>query len=158
MDIRSNRHLWFNYFVSFVYSVEETNKATRKKIEKTSMAKKFKDIQSDLAAARERIRQSDDLYKKEGGRVSSYHSGNATKNWGARRYAKTIIANVCFRRFLSILCMQTVEGWMTGMVGARNTQKLTTLYFSQNYNKSTKYRRSLTLSLGYVLSMFLKFW
>lgn len=64
MDIRSNRHLWFNYFVSFVYSVEETNKATRKKIEKTSMAKKFKDIQSDLAAAREWIRQSDELYKK----------------------------------------------------------------------------------------------
>jgi len=28
------------------------------------MAKKFKDIQSDLAAARERIWQSDELYKK----------------------------------------------------------------------------------------------
>ena len=63
MDIRSNRicDLTTSYHL---FSVEETNKATREKIEKTSMAKKFKDIQSDLAAVRERIRQSDELYKK----------------------------------------------------------------------------------------------
>ena len=47
-----------------MHSVEETSKAARGKGEKTSSTKKFKDIKSDLEAARERIRRSDELYKK----------------------------------------------------------------------------------------------
>ena len=50
--------------MSFVYSVEETSKAARGKGEKTSSTKKFKDIENDLEAARERIRRFDELYKK----------------------------------------------------------------------------------------------
>ena len=59
--------------------------------------------------------------QKDGGRVSSYHSGNAKTNRGARRYEKTIITNVCFHRFLPILWTQT---GITAMVGAPNAQKL----------------------------------
>ena len=59
--------------------------------------------------------------QKDGGRVLSYHSGNAKTNRGARRYEKTIITNVCFHRFLPILWTQT---GITAMVGAPNAQKL----------------------------------
>ena len=57
-------YMGVNLFVSFVYSVEETSKDARGEGQKTSSTKKFKDIKSGLEAARERIRRSDELYKK----------------------------------------------------------------------------------------------
>ena len=57
-------YMGVNLFVSFVYSVEETSKDARGERQKTSSTKKFKDIKSGLEASRERIRRSDELYKK----------------------------------------------------------------------------------------------
>lgn len=56
----------YPFKLAFVYSVEETNKATCRKGEKKRTTKNFKDIESDLTTAREQIIQSDPLYKKKG--------------------------------------------------------------------------------------------
>ena len=56
-------------------------------------------MKSDLKAARERIRRSDQLYKKM---EAEYQATIAAmqKRIRARRYDETVITNVCFHSFL----------------------------------------------------------
>ena len=111
--------------MSFVYSVEETSKAARGKGEKTSSTKKFKDIENDLEAARERIRRFDELYKKM---EAEYRATIAAMQKrieeleGTKKQLSQMHVSIVF---LPILRTQT---GITAIVGARNAQKLPTFF------------------------------
>lgn len=100
-----------------VYSVEETNKAARGKGEKTSPTKKLKDIKSDLAAARERIRQSDELYKKK---EAEYQATIAAMQKriedleGKKTWLSQMNLSIVFGKF----SVRKREGCITAIVGA----------------------------------------
>ena len=114
-------YMGVNLFVSFVYSVEETSKDARGEGQKTSSTKKFKDIKSGLEASRERIRRSDELYKKV---EAEYQATIAAMQKRIEELEGTEkqLSQMCVSMvFLPILWTQT---GIIAMIGARNAQKL----------------------------------
>ena len=89
-------------FVSLVYSIEEISKAAHGKGENPRSSKRFKDIKSDLEAAQERIRRSNELHKKM---EAEYQAMIAAmqKRIEEVQGTKKQRSQVCFHTFFQIL-------------------------------------------------------